>query len=159
MLHRNTMSLQGRVFLQPSEEVTLFSSSAHPIPPTVALQPSFPLPRRQGREAERCPCLSPLTAAPPCASPVHPLPEAVEICSAGAVLVLAEAGSQGGSWGYAACHKLLVSVGCFCTLSVYCGTKYPRALAAPWQGEERGGYQVSSLFLLMAKRTGFAQHL
>lgn len=43
---------------------------------------------------------APAFPPPPCASPEHPLPEVMEICGAGAVLVLADAGSQDGSWGH-----------------------------------------------------------
>jgi len=81
----------------------------------------------------------------------------MEICA-----VLAEARSQHGSQGRASYHKLLVSIRvCRVLLQLWVcnGTKFPRALAAHWQGQEQGGYWFNSLFLLLAKHTGFAQHL
>lgn len=82
-------------FLQTAEKVHF--SAPLPIPSLPLLLSSlFPLPRPWSRNAECCPCLPP----PPCASPEHPLPEVMEICGAGAVLVLADAGSQDGSWGH-----------------------------------------------------------
>lgn len=124
------MSLQSGVFLQTSEEVHFSPLPIPSLPPSPS-NPPFPLPRHWGREAERCPCLPPLTAAPPCASPDHPLPEAMEICGAGAVLVLAEAGSQDGSRGHASYHRLwsaLGFAGCFCAFWSVMGPSFQ----GPW---------------------------
>lgn len=107
-----------RVFLQTSESA-FFSCSAHPIPPTVALQP-FSL----------CPdlgagMLSAASAFPPSLClPRASLPEVMEIRGAGAVLVLVEVGSRDGSWG----HLLItISIRVWHHL-VSNGTKFPRLL-------------------------------
>lgn len=68
----------------------------------------LPLPGCWGRDADRCLCVSPLAAASSCAFRHYSLPEAMEIHGAGAMPVLAEAGSLGLSWGHA--HHSVVCV-------------------------------------------------
>lgn len=105
---------------------------------TVVLQPFSP-----------CPDLGAgmLSAAPAFPLLVHPLPEVMEIPGAGAVLVEV----WDGSWGHLLIPRL--EFGTVWSLMA------PSSQGCSLAGTGAGRSQVGSWFLLMAKHTGFAQHL